>query len=532
MNKIATYLNQHLLGEASSAKSVRKRYSRDGSILTITPEIVVFPRVTSDIRKVARFTWQLAEKGHVLSMTPRGFGNDTSGGAIGKGIAIDMTAYLNDVVTVASKERLVHVQAGASYEKILEALRWQGLTLPSVPRDTHMTVGGAISAHVVGSIGPLAAAIDKMEVVLANGDIIETGRIDRREVNKKLGLQTFEGEIYRKLSGLIEDNEALVDRLAVDDTIDSLGYKSIGSIRQKDGSIDLTPLFIGSQGTLGIISEAVLKTSFYSANQTYGLIVAETSEMARDLGDRLRELEPSRLIAIDGELLNRVSLYGKVLPLIGDQQLGGTIILISFNDLNDRAQQHKLKKVRKLIEKMNLPLIDSTDHNDNEFKQLFDIENVLTRMAEDDGVTLPILDGAFVPRERCEEFAGIIAELSEKQHVLLPAITNLVTGIVSYYPDVKLHTVSDKQRIFRLMNEFATGIARCNGAVVVDGAEGRVKSQSGWSTLDDEEVELYQNIRDIFDPFKTLNPGVKQKTDVRSLVSHLRTSYDTTDVMS
>lgn len=533
MNKIATYLNQHLLGEASSAKVVRKRFSRDGSILTITPEIVVFPRVTNDIRKAARFTWQLAEKGHVMGVTIRGAGSDTTGGAIGKGVTIDTSTHLNSVLTIAAKDRLVHAQAGTLLSTLSEALKWQGLTLPNLPVDTcHTTIGGVIASNSFGARGPIADAIEKMEIVLANGDVIETGRISRHEVNKKLGLQTFEGEIYRKLSGLIEDNEALIADLAKDETIDSTGYKGIGSVLRKDGSFDLTPLFVGSQGTLGFITEVVMRTDFYSSSFTGGLVIVETPELARDLAERLVELEPGRLVVIDGQLLNRAQTHGKSFTLIGDQVLTGTAVVISFDDLNDRAQQHKLKKLRKLLQKMNLPLIDSSDHDIEGFTQLFDAPGVLARLADDDKVSLPILDGAYIPQDRREECAGLLEDLANKQHVELPAVTNILTGTVSFYPNVTLHSVSDKQKLFRLMNEFATIITKCGGAVTSDGAEGRLKTVSTWANLDPAEAALYEQVRAIFDPFGTLNPGVKQKNELRTLVANLRTSYDTTDFLS
>src|SRR6218665_3520152 len=118
MNKIAAYLNEHLLGEVSGAKSLRKAFSTDASVLAIAPEIIAFPRVTNDIRKIARFTWQLAEKGHVVPITVRGFGGDTTGAAIGRGILIDTTKHLNSIVQIAVKDKLAHVQAGTSLDTI------------------------------------------------------------------------------------------------------------------------------------------------------------------------------------------------------------------------------------------------------------------------------------------------------------------------------------------------------------------------------------------------------------------------------
>ncbi len=533
MNKIATYLNQHLLGEASSAKAVRKRFSRDGSILTITPEIVVFPRVTNDIRKVARFTWQLAEKGHKMGITIRGSGGDTTGAAIGKGITIDMSAHLRSIITVAAKDRLVHVQPGISLEVVESALRWQGLTLAQQPDDLcHTTVGGAIAGGLLGVSGSFSDAIERLEVVLANGDVIETGRVGKHDVNKKLGLQTFEGEIYRKLSGILEDNEELIAQISQNRSMNTTGYPAISRVRQKDGSFDLTPLFVASQGTLGLISEAVLKTDFYSDQMTAALIVVDTPELARDLGDRVAELSPTRLLTIDGSLINRVSHYGKQLSLIGEQVVNGAALLVVFGDTNDRAQHHKLKRLRKLTKKLNLNTIDSTDHEIEGFLQLLDLPQVLARLAEDDGVDIPLLDGAYIPADRREEHSLAVTELAGKQHVELPSIANLLTGTVTYYPSLKLHSVSDKQKLFKLLSEYAILVTRSGGAFTSDGAEGRLKANAALGAMDEAEVGLYEQVREVFDPFATLNPGVKQKNEMRTLVANLRASYDTTDFLA
>ncbi|HRQ98225.1 MAG TPA: hypothetical protein PK265_02790 [Candidatus Saccharibacteria bacterium] len=60
MSKISKYLNEHLLGEVTVDEAIREQFANDSSILKIKPELIVSPRVTNDIRKVARFTWQLA----------------------------------------------------------------------------------------------------------------------------------------------------------------------------------------------------------------------------------------------------------------------------------------------------------------------------------------------------------------------------------------------------------------------------------------------------------------------------------------
>jgi len=530
MNKIAVYLNEHLLGEVTSSKAMRRRYSRDGSVLTATPEIVVFPRITNDIRKAARFTWQLAEKGHPMGLTIRGLGGDVTGAAIGKGMIVSTSRHLHNIINVVTKERLVHVQPGVDFATLNETLKWHGLMIPNVPTDSrHATVAGAIANNTLGNTGEVSKAIEKLEVVLANGDLIETSRISKHDLNKKLGLQTFEGEIYRKLEGLIEDNEEVIKHLAADPVRDNTGYKNLSMIKARDGSFDLTPLFIGSQGTLGIISEIVLKAEFYSQDRTLAVAVVEDAGLARDITDRLIELEPTALRTIDGELFRRAAKLGAQAGLLGSVESIGTVIYVEFNDFSDRAQANKLKKMRKLMVKLGVGMVDSTDHQLDEFDAVASVADSLSYAEDDDSVAVPIIDGSFMPSGRREEFTTALDELAAKYSVTLPLVANILTGTYNVYPVFKLDVVGDKQKLFRLLTDYAALVTKCGGAFVSDGAEGRLKANAAWALLEEGEVAVYAQLRSIFDPFNTLNPDVKQKNDVRHLVASLRSTYDMTD---
>src|SRR6478609_11873883 len=97
MNKIAQYLNTHMLGEVVVSPGVRHSYANDGSVLQYVPDMVAYPRSTSDIRKIARFSWQLAEKGHTLPLIARGAGTNTTGAAVGSGMVVVPSAHMNSI---------------------------------------------------------------------------------------------------------------------------------------------------------------------------------------------------------------------------------------------------------------------------------------------------------------------------------------------------------------------------------------------------------------------------------------------------
>lgn len=533
MNKIAVYLSQHLAGEVSSAHSLRKHFATDGSILSIAPEIVAFPRVTNDIRKIARFTWQLAEKGHVAGITARGFGGDVTGAAIGKGVVIDTSRYLNSIIEVAVKEKLVHVQPGASLATIENALKWQGLALPGALRRgmRDSSIAGVIANDSLGDNGRVSDSVKKLEVVLANGDIIETGKLSRREVNKKLGLQTFEGELYRKLEGLIEDNDELIKQIGDDDTRDNTGYKRIAEVRGRDGSFDLTPLFIGSQGTLGIISEAVLQTEFYAADEIYVAIIADSLQTARDVSEQLLDLDPAELRVIDGTLLRRAAKNGSSFNALGDVDQIGAVIYLRLNDFSGRVQDHKLKKLRKMLKKMNMGAVDSTERDVEDFRAIALVAQSLRLASSDDRIALSIIDGASVPSNRAEEFELAVSDLAAKHHIELPLEIDSLSGTYNVHPLLQLDSVGDKQKVFKLLTDYAALVDKTGGAFTNDGAEGRLKSNAAWAVLDEAHAQLYEQVRKIFDPFGTLNPGVKEKNELRALVSHLRSDYDVASVL-
>src|SRR5690606_5136491 len=300
MNKIASYLNQHLLGQVVTSRSVRNHYAVDQSPLSQTPELVVYPRNTNDIRKTMRFVWQLAEKGHSLSVTPRGSGSDKTGAAIGCYVVMPMTGYMNNIFEIDTKQKLVRLQPCVMVRSLHNALMANGLSVPSlVDVMPKVTVGGAIGndrrGPLSGKYGSTGKFVEQLEVVLSNGDVLHTERISKRELNRRKGLATFEGEIYRQIDGLIADNQALINDRVADDELDRRGYAAISEVKRKDGSFDLTPLIIGSQGTLGIISEVIMKADFVSTGRSVAVLSYDQLDSARDAIEGIKKLAPAFL---------------------------------------------------------------------------------------------------------------------------------------------------------------------------------------------------------------------------------------------
>ncbi|MFZ2836497.1 putative FAD-linked oxidoreductase [compost metagenome] len=534
MSKIAQYLNEHISGEVSTKPEIRATFSTDASFLAITPEMVVYPRVTNDIRKVARFAWQLAEKGHSLTITARGGGSDLTGAAIGKGIILNTTAHLTHIFELDVKQKLVRLQPGVMFKTLNDALQLHGLHVPSAPISAaYSTVGGAIannsSGLLSGTSGTTLDWVHQLEVVLANGDILQTERINKRELNRRKGLQTLEGEIYRQIDGLIVDNEQLIHDKIATDVVDGAGYAGLAKVKHRDGSFDLTPLLVGSQGTLGLISEVIMKADFINRHHAVGVAAFESREAARDAADELAKLQPTYLEYIDGRLFAAALARGKTFTFYRDGFAEGTVLVFGFADFSERARARGLKKAEKLLQAKGAFVTSSIDQTEAEALAAAREVTALHISPEAAGdSTPPIFDGAYIPLSRFEDFTIALEELASKHHVQLPLYGNVLSSVYSVRPVLQLKKVGDRQKILKLLAEYADLVENHKGHLIGQGGEGRAKASFAYKHIDDDITALYDQVRQTFDPYGTLNAGVKQTTDLKTLVSQLRDTYDMT----
>lgn len=521
MSKVATYLRGHLAGEVDFRTDLRAARARDAGILAIAPEMVVSPRNTSDIRKTARFSWQLSERGHALPLVARGAGYGISGGAVGRGAQISLAAHMNTIFEYDSKQRLARLQPGVTIQALQSALALQGTGVLALDGlDPRGTIGGAIAdnaaGYLAGKYGSLAANVSQLEVVLANGDVLQTGKISKRELSRKKGQQDLEGDIYRGVETILED---YADEISTIHERDQTGYNSIARVRDRDGSIDLTPLFIGSQGTLGIISEMILRVDFRSQHLDTAALVFASADTARDMLDELRRFAPAFVKYFDATLVRRAVQVGYKAPWL--QEVGGkapqAVILVGFDDFNARARAKGKKKLEKLcggVADVSLVLDDDARAS---LSPLLDIARYST-LPDRAGVGMPpLLSDWFVPPERFEDFTKALTALGNKLRVDLPIAVDGLTELVSAYPLAPIAQASDRQKLMRLFDETARLVHQYGGAIVGQHGEGRSLSRFAYECIGARRVDMYRAIRKLFDPLGTLNPGVKQLNDVRQL---------------
>lgn len=538
MNKVAAYLQSHIAGDILAGPKVRDVYSRDGSILTVAPNLIVYPRTTSDIRKVARFAWQLAEKGHAVPITPRGNGTDTSGAAIGKGIIMSMSAHMGRILELDTKQRMVRVQPGLNFKSLQETLYTHGLFLPAYPANyKYSTVGGAIANNAAGEksikYGSMLKWVDKLEVVLANGEVIQTGKISKKELEKKKGLPSLEGAIYRAVDGLSKDHFSALDAYYAErsDALarDNVGYNLMDCIA-KDGSCDLTPLFVGSQGTLGIITEAILKVAVHSPQTDVVLAAFDDLGKMAEAIEQIVALDPSSVEMVGRGVIEfmKNERGTNILANVFDESIGtpAALLFVEFDDEHPRKRSKKAKRTDKIISKLASASIRTTDPEQQEMIwALRSSTRALLSHEKGGEAALPIIDDVIVPPSKFDQLLGMINELAAKHKLDLAVWGHAGDAHLHAMPILDLGKLGDRQKVFKLMDEYFRAVIKLGGSIAGENNDGRLRAPYAALQLGEEVAQTYRDLKVACDPHNMLNPGVKSGTSLKQLVEMLRHDY-------
>lgn len=537
MNKVASYLQSHIAGDVLAGNKVRDYYSRDGSILSITPSLVVYPRTTNDVRKVARFAWQLAEKGHPMPLTARGYGTDTSGAAIGSGIILNTTAHMSRILELDTKQKLVRVQPGLNFRSLQETLYTHGLFIPAFPANyQYSTVGGAIANNAAGhksiKYGTMRSFVDKLEVVLSNGEVIQTGKLSKRELQKKKGLQTLEGELYRAVDGLIADHYKALDEYDSQHAEllrDNVGY-NLNSCIARDGSCDLTQLFIGSQGTLGIITEIILKVMPYSPATELVVATFDNINQMASAVDELVGLKPSSLEMIDRGVIDFIKKERgvNILQDIFDEAIGipEAILFIEFDDDKPHKRTRLAKKADKIVSKYATASISTKDPEQQDILwSLRDSTQAIINHEKGDSSALPLLEDCIVPPGRFSELLASIKQIGAKHKLDLAVWGHAGEANVHIYPILDLGKLSDRQRAMKVMDEYLRLVIGLGGSIAAENNDGRIRAPYSALQLGAEVTQTNIDLRTACDPHGILNPGVKTNTSLKQIVSLMRKEY-------
>ena len=519
MGKIARYLNQLIIGNVFDAPEIMETYATDRSALKIKPKLVALPESTEDVRKIMRFCYQLASKGINMPVTVRGSGLDEGGADLGNSIVIS-TEKMNKLLEADRRERLVRVQAGMTLRELNTALSVNGLTIPVGGRDNE-TIGGLISNSpcddFAGKYGGIMMYVERLEVVLANGEILQTDRFPMRVVNKKAKEKSLEGKIYARLPQILRTHMSLADEIKKQGR-SSYGYPAAASAISRN-NLDVMPVFFGAQGTLGIITEVILRAVPMETRTARVVATFREIENAVKFMETVNGLRPRELEIYDVRIIKAAAETGKRLSAVTEDLESGYVIFARF-DTRARQSIKKLSKMQK-----NLPastkLITESAKNST---VLGEFENSLTNFLAQakSGERVPIMTDFYVPGANLKALVDDFKILENSLKLEMAIFGSYASSNYSVRPKFKMNSKDFSKLATTFLRTGAFIVKRQGGELTGGTPEGRVKAIVTNAEMSDEEKAFYTEIKDLFDRYNILNPDVKLGADTSYTVRHFR----------
>lgn len=521
MSKLAEYLNRHVVGNIFDQPAVRAAYAGDSSILSYTPNLVAIPENPNDIRKLLRFVQQLAARDLVIPVTVRGNGLDKTGASVGSGLVISMEK-LNQVEEIDVRGRLVRVQPGITLGELNAVLRPQGLWLP-IGYNPKATIGSLIANcptdDMINRYGGIYHAVERAEIVLPGGDLILLMPYRPHAVQAKIASNSVEGVLYRRIEQILDSEaDTILDRSM--QPYDTIGYANVTHVREGHLT-NLLPLMFSSQGTLGIITDVILKVELLPPEPKRLLVSFRNLKDAERFLNYANELDPYELKVFDLRILETAAELGKRSELFTRKLGKGVLVLVGF----DYGRFRSAKKLKQCIDALpdNALYVEEDDGNTDDFYQ---ITNLLTSYLNDErhGQHVALLDEVFVPQTHFTEYIEQLKVLEETTGQALPFFGSFSTSSYNIRPQFDYSTLDGRKKMIQFLRLYSDLVYSCQGSITGNSPEGRVKALVTDKRLGTGERQLYTAIKEAFDPKHILNPNVKFNVDAREILRYLRTS--------
>lgn len=521
MSKLAKYLNQHISGNVFDRASICAEYATDHSILEYTPRLVAFPETTNDVRHLVMFSEQLAVRDFQLPITIRGTGIDKTGAAITDGMIVS-TERMNKVEEIDLRGRLIRVQPGITLGALNTALSLQGLCLP-IDYDPRATIGGLIANcpndDASDRHGGIYPYVERAEVVLANGEIVQFAPYHSRNIMSKIESGSPEGELYRRVERILDQyGDTIMNRSMY--PFNAAGYANI--TRVKHGNyLNLLPLLFASQGTLGLVTDVILRVEVVRPPLRHlATIIRDQKNLLRFLKE-VDDLDPYTLKLYDLRILDTAAIYGNWPELLRHDEGKGWLVIVSFNDRRFRTER-KLARCREMLNPNEIIVIE-TPENSSDFEEF---DSAMLSYLNDglDGERTPVADDIYIPHHKLEDFFAGLKTLEMTLDINLPIFGSYATSNYSVRPEIDCSSMDGRRQIITFLRQYSRLVQDCEGSMTGGSPEGQVKTLSVAQAFTDDERELYNAIKDAFDPHHILNPNVKMGADLKNTIRHLRTS--------
>ena len=534
-----------LRGEVDTDDRALTAASHDASIFELRPHAVVHPWDAADVGTLVRYA--AASKGSV-SLTPRSGGTDMSGAALTESVVVDMTKHFGHIVRMDADS--VTVQPGLFYRDLEAETLKHDLLLPSFPASREICTVGGMAANNSGGekslrYGKTANFVRQLKMVLRDGKEYAFGPLSAAELDAKLAADGVEGDVYRAMRDIVDGNAEQIRGAKPSVTKNSAGYALWDVRDEATGTFDLSKVIVGSQGTLGVITEityglvrpskqsqllVIYLKDLNALPDTVSAVMAHGPESFESYDDHtfkfaIRYWRDITQFMASKSLIGLAKEFWPEVGMILRHGFPKQVMIAEFTGDDPKEIEGRVDAVMASLQGRGLGLRKTTSARDaNKYWVMRRESFNLLRRHFKKMKAAPFIDDFCVHPKDLPTFLPKLYAILDRYDFVVTLVGHVGDGNFHVIPLMDLSRPDIKEIIDTLSREVYALVFQYGGSMTGEHNDGLIRSPYLEDMFGAEVCELFARTKQAFDPDGIFNPGKKVGADLAFALNHIKKS--------
>jgi FAD/FMN-containing dehydrogenase/Fe-S oxidoreductase len=516
-------------GQVRFSRHDRLLYSTDASLYQVEPLGVVVPADADDVGAVMRFCDE-----RKVALLPRGGGTSLAGQGTNRAIVLDLSAMQRRMLNLDAARRECVVEPGISVDELNRQLKASSLFFaPDPATSAQCAIGGCIGNNAAGArsiaYGRTSENVAGLELTLVSGERVwlESGAGSRNVA--ALRLADAVAKIVRDHAPLIRERFPRTIRR-------NAGYGLDLILKQLDAgttheNLDLSGLICGSEGTLGVVTQARLKLHPVPKARGLALVSFPTLEAAIDSVVAILSTRPSAVELLDEVVLgaaqgnNECRAYLElVAPIAGRPP--AALLYVEYQAIESIDEiTSSFDALKRVVGTDAIRCYTDPTQMGRAWALRKAGEPLLHGLAGDRKPQTFVEDNA-VPVENLSRFVREFKKIVQKHGTTAAYYAHASVGVLHIRPLVNMHSADDRVMLQNIAVEVADLARECGGVMSGEHGDGRVRGPLLERFYGPELMDAFRSVKRIFDPNGILNPGmITDPGTVQTITQNLRSDH-------
>lgn len=506
---LATKLSDAIEGEVLSDAFSRGRYSTDASIYQVEPIVVAIPKTITDLKAIIEIARE-----EQIPLLPRGGATSQSGQTVGRALVVDFAKHLDKLLDFDAETSTCTVQPGIVLDELNRQLKSKGVWFPvDVSTASRATIGGMAGNNSCGTrsirYGVMRDNVIAIDAILADGSEARFAEVsnDFERINAASPGMDLMRDIVQ-----LGRSEAKTIEGAFPEVSRRVGGYNVDALLPGETPRNLATLLVGSEGTLAVSRAIELKLSPLPNNKVLGVCHFPTFRKAMEAAQHIVKLGPVAVELVDANLIGLardIPIFAKTVERFvkGEPE---ALLLTEFAEENQVENLRRLKDLDELMRELGHKHAVVEAIGTDFQKAVWEVRksglNIMMSM-KSDGKPVSFIEDCAVPLEHLADYTERLTDVFTKHGTTGTWYAHASVGCLHVRPILNLKLERDARTMRAIAEEAFEMVREYRGAHSGEHGDGLVRSEFHESMYGRPLIDVFEAVKDRFDPQARMNPG-------------------------